>query len=351
MTVTHLYKLLYNHAVIYHCSERKFEMAERLISFNNTEEFAELFGGFDANMMLLEKEYDVTALSRGGQLKLTGSEEGVEAAAKAVEGLLVMLKKGQPLNEQNIRYVMQMVADGNDDKLSKLMTNCICITSRGKPIKAKTLGQEKYVEAIRDNTVIFGIGPAGTGKTYLAVAMAVKAFKAKEVNRIILTRPAVEAGESLGFLPGDLQQKVDPYLRPLYDALFDMLGPETFQRQLERGTIEVAPLAYMRGRTLDDSFIILDEAQNTTSEQMKMFLTRLGMNSKAVVTGDITQIDLPGGKKSGLKEVTQILKGIDGIETVTFDSRDVVRHHLVQEIVNAYDKYNQKQAKKERKKS
>lgn len=326
-------------------------MAERLISFNNTEDFAELFGGFDANMMLLEKEYDVTALSRGGQLKLTGSEEGVEAAAKAVEGLLVMLKKGQPLNEQNIRYVMQMVADGNDDKLSKLMTNCICITSRGKPIKAKTLGQEKYVEAIQDNTVIFGIGPAGTGKTYLAVAMAVKAFKAKEVNRIILTRPAVEAGESLGFLPGDLQQKVDPYLRPLYDALFDMLGPETFQRQLERGTIEVAPLAYMRGRTLDDSFIILDEAQNTTSEQMKMFLTRLGMNSKAVVTGDITQIDLPGGKKSGLKEVTQILKGIDGIETVTFDSRDVVRHHLVQEIVNAYDKYNQKQAKKERKKS
>lgn len=322
-------------------------MAEKLVSFTNMEEQAELFGGFDTNIKFLEKEYDVTALSRGGQLKLTGSSEGVEAAAKAVEGLKVLVQKGQPLNEQNIHYVMQMVAEDGVDKLGALMSNCICITGKGKPIKAKTLGQENYVKAIADNTVVFGIGPAGTGKTYLAVAMAVKAFKAKEVSRIILTRPAVEAGESLGFLPGDLQQKVDPYLRPLYDALFDMLGPESFQRQLERGTIEVAPLAYMRGRTLDDSFIILDEAQNTTSEQMKMFLTRLGMNSKAVVTGDITQIDLPRGKNSGLKEVVKILKDIEGISIVQFGAKDVVRHHLVQEIVNAYDNYAKKQAKKE----
>ena len=255
---------------------------------------------------------------------------------------MIFLKRGEPLSEQNIRYVISTVKDGSHTQIEKLMSDCICITASGKPIKPKTFGQKRYVDAIRDNTVIFGIGPAGTGKTYLAVAMAVKAFKAKEVNRIILTRPAVEAGESLGFLPGDLQQKVDPYLRPLYDALFDMLGPDSFQRQMERGTIEVAPLAYMRGRTLDDSFIILDEAQNTTSEQMKMFLTRLGANSKAVVTGDITQIDLPGGKKSGLREVTKILKNIEGIKTIRFDEKDVVRHHLVQEIVKAYEKYAEK---------
>ncbi len=321
-------------------------MAEKLISFHNMEEQAELFGGFDSNIKMIEDAYEVTVLSRNGQLKVTGNGEKLEAAAKVIEGLLNMVQKGQPLNEQTIRNVMQMVADGQEDKLSVLMADCICITSKGKPVKPKTLGQERYVQAIRDNTIVFGIGPAGTGKTYLAVAMAVKAFKAKEVSRIVLTRPAVEAGESLGFLPGDLQQKVDPYLRPLYDALFDMLGPDQFQRQLERGTIEVAPLAYMRGRTLDDSFIILDEAQNTTSEQMKMFLTRLGMNSKAVVTGDITQIDLPGGKKSGLQEVTKILKGINGIATIRFDARDVVRHRLVQEIVNAYDRYQKKKEKK-----
>lgn len=321
-------------------------MAEKLISFHNMEEQAELFGGFDSNIKMIEEEYAVTVLSRNGQLKVTGQGDKLEAAAKVIEVLLDMVQKGQPLNEQNIRNVMQMVADGQEDKLDVLMTDCICITSKGKPVKPKTLGQEKYVQAIRDNTIVFGIGPAGTGKTYLAVAMAVKAFKAKEVSRIVLTRPAVEAGESLGFLPGDLQQKVDPYLRPLYDALFDMLGPDQFQRQLERGTIEVAPLAYMRGRTLDDSFIILDEAQNTTSEQMKMFLTRLGMNSKAVVTGDITQIDLPGGKKSGLQEVTKILKGINGIATIRFDARDVVRHRLVQEIVNAYERYQKKKEKK-----
>ncbi len=321
-------------------------MAEKLISFHNMEEQAELFGGFDSNIKMIEDAYGVTVLSRNGQLKVTGNGEKLEAAAKVIKVLLDMVQKGQPLNEQNIRNVMQMVADGQEDKLDVLMADCICITSKGKPVKPKTLGQEKYVQAIRDNTIVFGIGPAGTGKTYLAVAMAVKAFKAKEVSRIVLTRPAVEAGESLGFLPGDLQQKVDPYLRPLYDALFDMLGPDQFQRQLERGTIEVAPLAYMRGRTLDDSFIILDEAQNTTSEQMKMFLTRLGMNSKAVVTGDITQIDLPGGKKSGLQEVTKILKGINGIATIRFDARDVVRHRLVQEIVNAYDRYQKKKEKK-----
>lgn len=322
-------------------------MAERIVSFRDTEMLADLFGEFDSHMKILEKEYGVTVITRNGQLKLSGEEPGLEAAAKAIAGMQVLMQKGQPLNEQNIHYVIQMVASGQDGKLGSLMTDCICITSKGKPIKAKTLGQEKYVKAIQKNTVVFGIGPAGTGKTYLAVAMAVKAFKAKEVSRIILTRPAVEAGESLGFLPGDLQQKVDPYLRPLYDALFDMLGPDHFQRQLERGTIEVAPLAYMRGRTLDDSFIILDEAQNTTSEQMKMFLTRLGMNSKAVVTGDITQIDLPRGRRSGLREVTKILKGIEGIFTVTLDAGDVVRHHLVQEIVNAYERYDKKKEKKD----
>ena len=327
-------------------------MAERRIPFEEVDLISGLFGSFDSNIRILEDEYHVTAVNRGGELKLTGDDEAqVEAAARAVQGMLVLLKKGEQLNEQNIHYVISMVNEGADRKLSKLMADAICITSRGKPVKAKTLGQEAYVEAIRDNTVVFGIGPAGTGKTYLAVAMAVKAFKAKEVNRIILTRPAVEAGESLGFLPGDLQQKVDPYLRPLYDALFDMLGAESFQKQLERGSIEVAPLAYMRGRTLDDSFIILDEAQNTTSEQMKMFLTRLGSNSKAVVTGDVTQIDLPGGKKSGLKEVTRILKDIDGITTVYFNDKDVVRHHLVQEIVKAYDRYAVRQEKDAAKKN
>ncbi|MEE1353803.1 MAG: PhoH family protein [Acutalibacteraceae bacterium] len=324
-------------------------MAEKVIRFDNMEYAAELFGVFDENMILLEKEYGITAVARGGELKLTGSEDAVENAAKAVDGMLLLIRKGEHLNEQNIRYVVSMVREGSGNKLERLMSDCICITSRGKPVKAKTLGQEQYVEAIRDNTIVFGVGPAGTGKTYLAVAMAVKAFKAKEVERIVLTRPAVEAGESLGFLPGDLQQKVDPYLRPLYDALFDMLGPDNFQKQLERGTIEVAPLAYMRGRTLDDSFIILDEAQNTTSEQMKMFLTRLGAGSKAVVTGDITQIDLPGGKRSGLVEVTHILKDIEGIATVHFNSKDVVRHHLVQEIVKAYAAYNEKEQSRKKK--
>ena len=258
-----------------------------------------------------------------------------------MNSLLVLISKGESITNQNVRYVLSLVNEGNEDKLNTMTGDSICITSKGRPVKPKTLGQKKYCEAIRNNTITFGIGPAGTGKTYLAVALAVTAFRAKEVNKIILTRPAVEAGEKLGFLPGDLQSKVDPYLRPLYDALFDMLGAENFQRCQERGAIEVAPLAYMRGRTLDDSFIILDEAQNTTPEQMKMFLTRLGFGSKMVITGDISQIDLPTGKKSGLKKVLKILKGIDDIAMCTFNQKDVVRHKLVQDIVNAYEKYEE----------
>ena len=279
-------------------------------------------------------------------MKISGEAENVSLAVRAVNGLLDLINKGESLNEQNVRYVTSLVDEGDEDQLKSMNGNCICMTTKGKPVKPKTLGQEKYVQAIRDNTIVIGVGPAGTGKTYLAVAMAVSAFRAKEVNRIILTRPAVEAGEKLGFLPGDLQQKVDPYLRPLYDALFDMLGAENFQRYQEKGNIEVAPLAYMRGRTLDDSFIILDEAQNTTTEQMKMFLTRLVFNSKMVVTGDITQIDLPDGKRSGLVEITKTLKNIEDIKTVKFSEKDVVRHKLVQDIIKAYEKYEE--AKKRR---
>ena len=302
-----------------------------------------LFGNLDENIKLIEKEFSVNISFRSGEIKVSGEPESVHKAADTINGLMMLIAKGESLTEQSIRYVMSLAEDGDEKGIEKLSnTDCICITSKGKPIKPKTIGQKKYVEAIRGNTVTIGVGPAGTGKTYLAVAMAVDAFRQKTVNRIILTRPAVEAGEKLGFLPGDLQQKVDPYLRPLYDALFDMLGAENFQRCQERGDIEVAPLAYMRGRTLDDSFIILDEAQNTTSEQMKMFLTRLGFNSKAVVTGDITQIDLPDGKKSGLKEVLKILKDIDGIAISQFSERDVVRHRLVQEIIKAYEKYEER---------
>ncbi|MBE6775703.1 MAG: phosphate starvation-inducible protein PhoH [Ruminococcaceae bacterium] len=322
-------------------------MAEATIVIKSIEQISELFGAFDENIKMLEKEYCVTITSHNETIKIRGEEEDVKLAEKAIDALTVLINKGESIGEQNVRYVMCLVADGDSAKIENLTDNdCICITSRGRPIKPKTLGQKKYLDAIRDNTITIGVGPAGTGKTYLAVAMAVNAFRAKTVNRIILTRPAVEAGEKLGFLPGDLQQKVDPYLRPLYDALFDMLGAENFQRCQERGDIEVAPLAYMRGRTLDDSFIILDEAQNTTSEQMKMFLTRLGVNSKAVVTGDITQIDLPDGKKSGLKEVAHILKGIEGIATVKFSDKDVVRHRLVQEIIRAYEKYAEMGKKK-----
>lgn len=283
---------------------------------------------------------------RGSELKIGGDEENVARAANAVSALLSLASKGEMINEQNVRYAIALSDEGNADKLEKIGSDCICITAKGRPIKPKTLGQQKYVDAIKNNTIVIGIGPAGTGKTYLAVAQAVAAFREHTVNRIIITRPAVEAGEKLGFLPGDLQQKVDPYLRPLYDALFDMLGAESFQRYQERGNIEVAPLAYMRGRTLEDSFIILDEAQNTTPEQMKMFLTRLGFNSKMVVTGDITQIDLADSKKSGLVEASHVLKGVEDIEIVKFSQKDVVRHQLVQRIVKAYDKYEESKRSK-----
>lgn len=316
-------------------------MSEQIIEFNALEQAVSLFGSFDENIKLIEKEFNVSVISRGTDLKVVGEQENVSKAVRTLNSLLVIIGKGESLSDQNVRYAISLVNEGNEDKLNTMTTGSICITSKGRPVKPKTLGQKKYCEAIRSNTITFGIGPAGTGKTYLAVAMAVTAFRAKEVNRIILTRPAVEAGEKLGFLPGDLQSKVDPYLRPLYDALFDMLGAENFQRYQEKGAIEVAPLAYMRGRTLDDSFIILDEAQNTTPEQMKMFLTRLGFRSKMVITGDITQIDLPDGKKSGLKKVLNILKDVDDIEICKFNKKDVVRHKLVQDIVNAYERYEE----------
>ena len=308
-------------------------MFEQVLSIDRMENAVSLFGSFDENIRLIESEFSVTVLNRGSDLKISGEAENVAKATTAIERLLALINKGEALSDQNVRYVISLVKDGEEDKLMSLSGDCVCITSKGKPVKPKTLGQKKYVEAIRKNTIVLGAGPAGTGKTYLAVAMAVTAFRAKEVNRIILTRPAVEAGEKLGFLPGDLQQKVDPYLRPLYDALFDMLGAEAFARYQERGSIEVAPLAYMRGRTLDDSFIILDEAQNTTREQMKMFLTRLGFNSKMVVTGDVTQIDLPDGKRSGLTDAMRILRNVPDISINTFTEKDVVRHKLVQDII------------------
>ena len=318
-------------------------MFEQTVNIDRMEQAVGLFGSFDENIKLIEKQYSVTVNMRGSELKVSGEPENVVLAVRAVNALLNMLNRGETLNDQTIRYVFSLVAEGDEQGAALLADNdCICITSKGRPIKPKTLGQKKYTEAISKNTVTFGVGPAGTGKTYLAVAMAVMAFRARQVNRIILTRPAVEAGEKLGFLPGDLQHKVDPYLRPLYDALFDMLGAENFQRYQERGNIEVAPLAYMRGRTLDDSFIILDEAQNTTNEQMKMFLTRLGFGSKMVVTGDITQIDLPEGKRSGLADVIGILKNIEDIAIIRFTDKDVVRHRLVQDIVRAYEAHNQK---------
>ena len=302
------------------------------------EQAAALFGSLDENVRLLSSEFGVSIVARDAELKVTGEPENVALAVRAIESLLGLLNRGEGLTEQNVRYCISLVREGSEEKITALAGDCICITSKGKPVKPKTLGQKRYCAAIRENTITIGVGPAGTGKTYLAVALAVTAFRAQEVNRIILTRPAVEAGEKLGFLPGDLQQKVDPYLRPLYDALFDMLGAETYQKYVERGNIEVAPLAYMRGRTLDDSFIILDEAQNTTQEQMKMFLTRLGFGSKMVITGDVTQIDLPDGRKSGLKEVMRILRDVKDIAQVRFDGRDVVRHRLVQNIIKAYEK-------------
>jgi phosphate starvation-inducible PhoH-like protein len=313
-------------------------MFEQRINIDRMEQAVALFGSFDENIRLVEKEYQVSVVGRGAEIKVSGEPENVGKAVRVIESLLSLVNRGEALSEQNVRYCISLINDGSEEKIETLAGDCICITSKGKPVKPKTLGQKNYCNQIRQNTITIGVGPAGTGKTYLAVAMAVTAFRAQEVNRIILTRPAVEAGEKLGFLPGDLQQKVDPYLRPLYDALFDMLGAETYQKYLERGNIEVAPLAYMRGRTLDDSFIILDEAQNTSPEQMKMFLTRLGFNSKMVITGDVTQIDLPDGKRSGLKDVMRILRNIDDIAQVRFSDKDVVRHRLVQDIIKAYEK-------------
>ncbi len=314
---------------------------EQRISVEQMEQATALFGSFDENTKRIEKEYRVSIVLRGSEIKIIGEEDDVVRAVRVVNQLMDLVSRGEALTEQAVRYCISMVNEDTMAQIGELASDCICITSKGKPVKPKTLGQKAYVNAIRSHTVNLGIGPAGTGKTYLAVAMAVSAFRAHEVSRIILTRPAVEAGERLGFLPGDLQQKVDPYLRPLYDALFDMLGAETYQRYLERGNIEVAPLAYMRGRTLDDSFIILDEAQNTTSEQMKMFLTRLGFRSKMVITGDATQVDLPDGKRSGLMEAERILKNIPDISITRFDGRDVVRHRLVQDIIKAYEKYEE----------
>lgn len=318
-------------------------MFEQTVDIERIEDLIDLFGNFDKNIKLIEKKYSVSVTSVGNRIKIKGDVNAVNEAVRTVKGLILMINKGEQITDQTVEYVASIVEDGADDSISAVTdADCICITAKGKPIKPKTLGQKNYVDNIRKNTITIGVGPAGTGKTYLAVAQAVNAFRAKEVSRIILTRPAVEAGESLGFLPGDLQQKIDPYLRPLYDALFEMLGAENFQKCQERGDIEVAPLAYMRGRTLDDSFIILDEAQNTTCEQMKMFLTRLGFNSKAVVTGDITQIDLPKGKTSGLKDAVKILKGIEGISISKLHAKDVVRHRLVQEIIKAYERSGEK---------
>ena len=319
-------------------------MAEQSISLERVEEVANLFGSFDENIRLLEQELSVRVTNRDGELKVAGEAEQVSQAVRAIQGLLDLSARGEQINEQNVRYALQLVRSGSEAKLAELARDVVCVTANGKPIKAKTVGQKAYLDAIRNNIITLGVGPAGTGKTYLAVAMAVAAFRAREVNRIILTRPAVEAGERLGFLPGDLQSKVDPYLRPLYDALFEMLGPETYQKYVERGNIEVAPLAYMRGRTLDDSFIILDEAQNTSREQMKMFLTRMGFGSKIVITGDVTQIDLPADKVSGLKEAMRVLRDVEGIAICRLNENDVVRHAIVQRIIRAYEEDEKRRA-------
>lgn len=318
------------------------KMVERIVNAERVEDLVAVFGSFDENIKRIEEALSVSIVNRGTELKVNGDEEAADKAVRTLEGLLSLSAKGEAIDEQRVRYLITLVHEGNDAQVAQMAKDVVCITAKGKPIKAKTVGQQNYMKAISKNTVTLGVGPAGTGKTYLAVAAAVAAFRERTVNRIILTRPAVEAGERLGFLPGDLQNKVDPYLRPLYDALYDMLGSETFQKYQERGSIEVAPLAYMRGRTLDDSFIILDEAQNTTREQMKMFLTRLGFGSKIVITGDVTQIDLPNDKVSGLKDAIRVLEGVKDIAICRLTSADVVRHALVQEIINAYERADTK---------
>ncbi|MDE6005295.1 MAG: PhoH family protein [Oscillospiraceae bacterium] len=314
-------------------------MTEKYIRFDNTAIMQAVFGNYDENLNLLQKEYHVVITGRGCDMTIAGESEQVDKTVRVLQMIISLVNKGRPITEQAIRYVMAMVNENAETEIHNMDSDDICMTVTGKVIRSKTVGQKKYVDAIKKNTIVLGIGPAGTGKTYLAVALAVKAFKAHEVQKIILTRPAVEAGEKLGFLPGDLQDKIYPYLRPLYDALFDMFGAEAFARYMEKNIIEVAPLAYMRGRTLDDAFVILDEAQNTTSEQIKMFLTRLGTNSKMVITGDITQIDLPEKRKSGLIEAMKVLQKIDDIAIMRFTEKDVVRHKLVQDIIKAYENY------------
>ena len=318
---------------------------EQRISLERMEEAVSLFGSFDENIRLLENEFHVSVVNREEQLIISGEPEDTMLAGKAIEALLRLISRGESVGEQHVRYVVGLCRSGQLNRIDELTKDVVCISAKGRPIKPKTIGQKDYIKTIQAKPVTIGVGPAGTGKTYLAVAAAVSAFREKEVSRIILTRPAVEAGERLGFLPGDLQSKVDPYLRPLYDALFDMLGPETYQKYLEKGSIEVAPLAYMRGRTLDDSFIILDEAQNTSREQMKMFLTRMGFGSKVVITGDVTQIDLPSDKPSGLKEAMKVLDGVEGVGICRLTQNDVVRHIMVQRIIEAYARFEEKKKK------
>ena len=322
------------------------KQVDRAVNAERVEDLIAVFGSFDENVKRIEEALEVQIVNRGTELHVIGDEEQADKAVRTLEGLLTLASKGEVIDEQRVRYLITLVNEGNDQQVAQMAKDVVCITAKGKPIKAKTVGQQKYMKAIQSNTITIGVGPAGTGKTYLAVAAAVAAFRERTVNRIILTRPAVEAGERLGFLPGDLQNKVDPYLRPLYDALYDMLGAETFQKYQERGSIEVAPLAYMRGRTLDDSFIILDEAQNTTREQMKMFLTRLGFGSKIVITGDVTQIDLPEDKVSGLKDAIRVLENVKDIAICRLTAADVVRHALVQEIISAYEKADKAPAPK-----
>lgn len=315
-------------------------LVENTVRLNNMEYVMNLFGNYDENIKIIEEAFNVKVISRDDEIKVIGEQEGADNATAVISRLIKIAAKGDVITKQNVSYLVQLSNDSQLDKADDYLADFICLTAKGKQVKPKTHGQKRYIDSIKGNDIVFGVGPAGTGKTFLAVAMAVTAFRNKEVNRIILTRPAVEAGEKLGFLPGDLQNKVDPYLRPLYDGLYEIMGIEAYQKYLERGMIEVAPLAYMRGRTLDDSFIILDEAQNTTPEQMKMFLTRIGFGSKMVITGDVTQVDLPFEKRSGLKEVIKVLKDIKGIEFINFTEKDVVRHDIIQRIIKAYEKFD-----------
>lgn len=311
----------------------------RIIEIKDYNIIKEMFGSFDENINIIKEELNIDIVIRENKIELFGDEKWINIGEELIYNLIEIIKKNKKINKQDIRQAIQLLLEGHGDYAKELLNKVVCVTASGKSIKPKTLGQKRYLDAIKKNDIVFGIGPAGTGKTYLAMAMAVQSMRNNEVSRIIITRPAVEAGESLGFLPGDLQEKVDPYLRPIYDSLFDILGPETCDKYIEKGLIEIAPLAYMRGRTLDSAYVILDEAQNTTNEQMKMFLTRLGFGSKAIVTGDITQIDLAKGKKSGLKEIIKILNKVRGIDFIFLSKSDIVRHPLIQKIIEAYEQY------------